>query len=155
RAAERSRAAARAERLPSLSVNADYGAIGVNPAQSHGTFSVVGSVRLPIWQGGRTEGSIEQADAALSQRKAELSDVRGHIESDVRNAYLDLKAAASQFDVALRNVEVTQDTLKLTRQKLDEGISDNVAVVQAQDALASAELDRINSVFAHNLAKLA
>src|SRR5215470_17009394 len=75
-AAERTRAAARAERLPSLSVSGDYGAIGVNPAQSHGTFSVVGTLRLPIWQGGRTEGEIEQAEAALAQRIAELSDLR-------------------------------------------------------------------------------
>jgi len=155
RAAERTRAAARAERLPSLSVNADYGAIGVNPAQSHGTFNVVGTLRLPIWQGGRTEGNIEQADAALAQRKAELSDVRSRIESEVRNAYLDLQAAASQIDVARKNVEVTEETLALTRQKLDEGISDNVAVVQSQDALANAQLDHINSIFAHNLAKLA
>jgi len=153
-AAERNRAAARAERLPSFSVNADYGATGVNPAQSHGTFSVVGTVRLPIWQGGRTEGNIDQAEAALAQRRAELSDLRGRIESDVRNAYLDLQASASQVEVAQKNVEVTQDTLTLTRQKLEEGISDNVAVVQAQDALANAHLDRINSIFAHNVAKL-
>src|SRR5262249_10808002 len=153
RAAGRSLAAARAERLPSLSLNADYGAIAVTPAQSHGTFSVVGTLRLPIWQGGRTEGNIEQAEAALAQRRAELWDLRGRIESDVRNAYLDLQAAASQVDVAQKNAEVTEDTLTLTRQKLEEGISDNVAVVQAQDALANAHLDRINSIFAHNVAK--
>jgi outer membrane protein TolC len=35
------------------------------------------------------------------------------------------------------------------------GVSDNVAVVQAQDALANAHLDHINSVFAYNLGKLA
>ena len=155
RAAERSLAAARAERLPALSVSADYGAIGVNPAQSHGTFGVVGTVRIPIWLGGRTEGSIEQAEAALAQRKAELSDTRGRIESDVRNAYLDLQAAASQVDVAEKNVEVSEETLALTRQKLDAGISDNVSVVQSQDALASAHLDRINAIFAHDVAKLA
>jgi len=44
RAAERSKQAARAERLPSLNLSADYGAIGTNPAQSHGTFTVV---RIP------------------------------------------------------------------------------------------------------------
>src|SRR5437667_1097976 len=94
RAAERNRAAARAERLPSLSLSADYGAIGMNPAQSHGTFAVVGSLRFPIWQGGRIEGDIEQADAGLAQRHAELEDLRGRVEMDVRNAYLDLQAAA-------------------------------------------------------------
>ena len=66
-----------------------------------------------------------------------------------------LQAATSQAAVAQTNVEVSEQTLNLTRQKLDAGISDNVAVVQSQDALATAQLDRINSVFAHNLAKLA
>ena len=50
---------------------------------------------------------------------------------------------------------MSQDTLTLTRQKLEAGVSDNLAVVRSQDAVASAQLDYINSVFAHNLAKLA
>jgi outer membrane protein TolC len=54
RAAELARSGARSERLPSLSVNADYGVIGTNPSQSHGTFSVTGTLRFPIWEGGRT-----------------------------------------------------------------------------------------------------
>jgi outer membrane protein TolC len=153
-AAERTRAAARAERLPSFSVGGDYGVIGVNPAQSHGTFSLIGTVRIPIWEGGRTEGDISEAEAALAQRKAEMADLRGKIESDVRNAFLDMQAAESQVSVAEKNLEVNQETLTLTRQKLDAGISDTVAVVQSQDAVASAQLDYINSVFAHNIAKL-
>jgi outer membrane protein TolC len=153
-AAENYQAAARSERLPSVSVSADYGVIGVNPAQSHGTFSVIGTLRVPIYQGGRTEGNMEQAAAAVAQRKAERSDLRGRIESDVRNAYLDLQAAASQVDVAEKNLQVNRETLELTRQKFESGISDSVAVVQSQDAVAGAQLDYINSVFAHNVAKL-
>ena len=154
RAAEFTRSAARAERLPSLSLSADYGAIGTNPSQSHGTFSVVGTLSVPIWQGGRTGGDIEQAEAALAQREAELDDVHAHIESDVRNAFLDLQAASSQVDVARRNLEVTKETLDLTRQRLSAGVTEYVEVVQAEESVASAELDFINSVFAHNVAKL-
>ncbi len=60
RAAELSRSAARAERLPSFSVNANYGAIGTNPAQAKGTYTVAGTVRVPIWQGGRAGGDVEK-----------------------------------------------------------------------------------------------
>jgi outer membrane protein TolC len=154
RAAERALFAARAERLPSLSLSADYGVIGTNPAESHGTFTVAGSLRIPIWQGGRTEGDIEQANAALSQRRAEMDDLRSRVESDVRNAFLDLQAATSQVEVARRNLDVTRETLTLTRQRFDTGITDSVEVSQAQSSVASAELDYINSVFAHNVAKL-
>lgn len=153
-AAERARAAARAEHLPSLSLSADYGVIGPTPDHSHATFSVVGSLKIPIWQGGRIEGDVEQANAALAQRQAELEDLRSKVEADVRNAYLDLGAARSQVDVARENLGVTQENLKLTRQRFDAGVSDNVDVVQSQDAVAGAELDYINGVFAHNVAKL-
>jgi outer membrane protein TolC len=154
RAAQHTRDAARAEHLPSLSVNADYGAIGTNPAQAHGTFSVVGTLSFPIWQGGRIEGDIEEADASLGQRRAELEDLRGRIEADVRNAFLDLQAAGTQVEVARQNIDVARETLTLTRQRLDVGVSTNVEVVQAQQSVASAELDYIDSVFAHNVAKL-
>jgi outer membrane protein TolC len=154
RAAEKTVSAARAERLPSLAVNADYGVIGLNPAQSHGTFSVTGTLHIPIWQGGRTEGDIEQANAALSQRRAELEDLRSRVESEVRNAFLDLQAAASQVEVARRNLDVNRETLTLSRERFDTGITDSVEVSQAQASVASAELDYINSVFAHDVAKL-
>jgi outer membrane protein TolC len=154
RAAERSRSAARAERFPSLALNADYGAIGTNPSQAHGTFSVAGSLKFPIWQGGKTEGDIEQANAALAQRRAELEDLRGQVEADVRKAYLDVEAARTQVEVARENIQVSEENLKLTRQRFDAGVADNVTVVQSQESVANAELDYINSVFAHNLAKL-
>jgi len=154
RAARHTLAAAHAERLPSLSLNGDYGVIGTNPAQSHGTFSVSGTVHFPIWQGGRVEGDTEQANAALAQRQAEMEDLRSEIEAEVRNAYLDLQAASSQVEVAQRNVQVAKETLELTKQKFQAGVSDNVEVIQAQESLVTADLDYVNSVFAHNLAKL-
>jgi len=153
-AAERTLAAARDERLPSLTVNGNYGKIGTNPAQTQTTYYGAASLNIPIWRGGRTEGEITQAKATLAQRRAEFEDTRGQVESDVRNAYLDLRAATSQVEVAKRNLQVTRETLDLTRQRFDAGATDNVEVVQAQESLTSAELDVINSVFAHNVAKL-
>ncbi len=154
RAAERALTAARDERYPSLSVSADYGAIGTNPGQAHGTYTAVATLTVPIWRGGRTGGDIEQAQAALQQRQAELEDQKSQVESDVRNAFLDLQAAASQVQVAQQNLDVTRQTLAQERQRFEAGVSNDVVVTQAQESVASAELDYINSVFAHNLAKL-
>lgn len=153
-AAERALAAARSERLPSVAVNADYGAIGSTPSDARKTFAIVGTVRVPIWQGGRTEGQIEQAEAVMAERRAELEDLGSGVEADIRKAYLDMQAATSQVDVALKNREISREALDLTRQRFDAGVSDNVEVVRAQESVATAELDYINSVYAHNVAKL-
>lgn len=154
RAAERAHAAARAERYPSLGVTADYGGIGVNLSQLQTTYTATASLKIPIWQGGRAEGDIQQSDATLAQRRAEYEDLKGQIESDVRSAFLDLQAAASQVDVAKKNVEVTKEALELTHQKVEAGVVDNVQYMQAQEAVTNAEFDYINGVFAFNIAKL-
>jgi outer membrane protein TolC len=155
RAAERVRRAAHWERAPSLELSADYGAIGVNPGQSHGTFTVAGTLRIPIWRGGRVEGEIQEAEAALAQRRAELQDVRGRVEADVREAFLDLETAANQIEVSRNNQKVASETLTLTQQRFEAGIADAVEVTQAQEAVASADLDYITGLFAYNLAKVA
>jgi outer membrane protein TolC len=153
-AAVKALAAARAERLPSASVSGNYEVIGTNPSQSHGAFTVVGTVSIPLWQGGRTAGDIAQAQAVLAQRQAELDDTRGQIEAEVRQACLDLEAAAGQVEVANKNLQVSKETLEMTRTRMEAGVINTLEVVQAQQTVASAQLDLIESVFAHNLAKL-
>ena len=154
RASELARSAARDELLPSIAVSADFGEIGVNPGQAFGTYTVAGSVRIPIWQGGRAKGDMEEANAALAQRRAELEDLKSLVESQVRKAYLDLQASASQVEVAQKNVQVSKETLDLTKQRFEAGVTDSVEVVQSEQTVAAAELDYINSVFGLNLAKL-
>ena len=153
-AATKALAAARAERLPSVSLSGYYEVIGTNPSQSHGAFAAVGTVNIPVWPGGRTGADIAQAEAVLAQRQAELEDTRGQIESQVRQAFLDLEAAAGQTDLARKNLQVAQETLEMTRARMQAGVINTLEVVQAQETLATAQLDLIQSVFAHNLAKL-
>ena len=42
----------------------------------------------------------------------------------------------------------------MAKEKFDLGVTDSVEVTQAAEAVANAELDRITSLFIHNLAKL-
>ena len=152
-AAEFSRKAAVAERFPTLDFAADYGVIGINPAKSHGTFSVSGQLHFPIWAGGQTGGDIKQADARLQQRRAEYDDLRARVEADVRTAFLDLTAAAEQVGVAQSRRALAQDELQQSRDRFSSGVADTVEVVQAQEVVSSAEQDYIASLNAHNLAK--
>jgi outer membrane protein TolC len=154
-AAELAHQGARAERLPTVEVSGDYGVIGTSPGSSHGTFAISGAVRFPIWQGGRVKGDVEQADAALEQRRAEYQDLRGRVDADVRAALLDLNSAASQVTVSQSNRDLAGQTLVQARDRFAAGVADTIEVVQAQEAVAAAEQDYIASLYAHNLAKAA
>jgi outer membrane protein TolC len=152
-AAEFARKAAVAEHFPTLGVTADYGVIGINPANSHGTFDVSAQLLFPIWAGGRTHGDIVEADATLKQRRAEYEDVRARVEADVRDAYLDLNAAAELVRVAQSRRALAQDQLTQSTDRFASGVADTVEVTQAQEVVASAESDYIANLSAHNLAK--
>lgn len=155
RAAEAALKASHAERLPNLMLTADYGASGLRPtASAHGVFNVTGTLTIPLYQGGRVGGDVAQAEAVLHQRQAEAADVRGRIDQDVRQAFIDLVAAADQVDVARSNVDLAEDTLRQARDRFRDGIADTVEVVQAQQSVVQAHDDFVAAVFSHNLAKV-
>jgi outer membrane protein TolC len=155
KAAELSKSAAAAEYLPALELNGDYGVLGVTPTnQAHGTYTAAGGVRIPIFRSGRTRADIEQADAALAQRKAEYQDSKGRAEQDVRVAALDVTAAAQLVKVADSNRALAADTLEQARDRFRSGVADTIEVVQAQESVATAEQDYISAVFASNLAQV-
>jgi outer membrane protein TolC len=155
RAAEDRVKAIRAATLPSLSLQADYGLIGVNPAQSHGTFSVTGAINFPIYSGTRLKGESEQAGAQLEQRRAQYADVQGRVEFEVRQAFIDLNSAADQVALASKNAELAADTLRQSQDRFGAGVADTVEVVQAQQTVVQANNDLISATYEHNLAKIA
>jgi outer membrane protein TolC len=152
-AAELAKKAAQAERYPYVDLYSDFGASGTAPQSSHGVFTVTGSVRFNIFDGGRISADVEAADAALAQRRSEAADLRAQIDADIRQAFLDLTTAAEQVMVSQSNRELAQDTLNQSRDRFAAGVADTVEVVQAQEQVAAAEQDYIASLYAHNLAK--
>jgi outer membrane protein TolC len=154
RAAELSHRAAVAGRYPSLDINANYGDIGVTPAHSNGTWQVNGGVSIPIFAGGKVHGEILEADAQLKQARSQLGDLRGRIDYEVRAALLDLNSAAEQVEVARSSVELAEQSLVQSRDRFTAGVADNLEVVQAQESVAAAHDSYIQSLYAHNLAKV-
>jgi len=154
RAAELSRRAAAAGHYPSLDMNANLGDIGVTPSQSNGTWQVNGGLNIPIFAGNRVHSDVLEADAQLKQARSQLGDLRGRIDYEVRSALLDLTAAAEQVEVARSSVDLAEQALAQSQDRFTAGVADNLEVVQAQEALASAHESYIQSLYAHNLSKV-
>jgi outer membrane protein TolC len=154
RAAELSRRAAVAGHYPSLDVNANLGDIGVVPGQSNGTWQVIGGLNIPIFAGNRVHADVLEADAQLKQARSQLGDLRGRIDYEVRTALLDLNAATDQVEVARSSVELAEQALAQSQDRFTAGVTDNLEVVQAQEALAGAHENYIQSLYAHNLSKV-
>jgi len=153
-AAENARKAATDERLPTISFSGDYGDIGVNVAHSHGTGDATGSLDVPIFEEGKLRGDAKMAQAQLDETRAKLSDLRGQIAADVRDSILDIQAAEKLVDVASSNVDLAKEALSEAQQRYKAGVSDNLAVSQAQQAMAQADQQYVAALYRHNIAKL-
>jgi outer membrane protein TolC len=153
KAAEATRAAAASELLPTVRVNADYGALGLTASDTVATYSLSGSVNVPIFQGGRTQGRIAEAEADLRQRRAEAEDMRSQIYYDVRTAFLDLQATGEQLQVATRSRELANQELMQARDRFAAGVANNIEVVQAQQSVTAAEEAYIDALLGFDVSK--
>jgi outer membrane protein TolC len=154
KAAQEQRKAATADRLPTLKFNGDYGDIGVNVKTSHGTGNASGTMSVPLFKEFALRGEAQVAQAHLDTAKAQLSDKSAQVDADVRDALLDIASAQQQVLVAQSSVALANEALSEAQQRYANGVSDNLAVSQAQQSVAQADDQYVTSLYRHNLAKL-
>ncbi len=154
RAAELRRSAAWKGYLPSVGVSGTYGVLGYTADSMAPNYSAAASLNIPIFQGGRVQADVKEADAALKTRQEQAESLKGRIEQEVQDSILDLKAAARQVEVAKIGLELAQQTVDQSQDRFAAGVTNNVEVIQAQQQLAAANDLYISSLFAHNIAKV-
>lgn len=154
-AARANRASAQAGRLPSLHLDADYGAIGATVSTAESTFTVGALVRVPLFQGGATRGRVQQMDAELKQRQAEAADIKAGVQYEVAAALLDISAADAGVTTAKSAEVLAQRQLEQAQDRFRAGVSSTIELAQAQEALATAADNAIAATHARTLAALA
>jgi len=140
-----------AQRLPVISVSADYGGGGANLGNFNQLYTVSGNVSVPIYTGGRIRADIEQARADLARKETEYEDLKGRIAYDVRVAWLDAIASESSIRVAERNKALAAQALAQSQDRYANGVTNLLEVVQAQEAIAAAADNYIESLYSFNV----
>lgn len=154
-AAEFSLRAQKGQRLPVISVQANYGGAGVNVGNFSQVYGLAGKISLPIYTGGRIRADIDQAQANLARRQAEYEDLQGRIAYDIRVAWLDVQASDTSVRVAQRNQALAERALEQSRDRYTNGVTNYLEVLQAQEAVTVSSENYIQSVYSFNVAKMA
>jgi outer membrane protein TolC len=154
KAYEEQRKAATADRYPTVKFDGDYGDIGPTLGHSHGTGDAQGTLSVPVFKEYGLRGEAQVAQAQLNTQKAQMSDLNAQVDADVRDALLDIEAAQKQVEVARSSVELAGEELSDAQQRYANGVSDNLAVSQAQQSVAQANDQYVSSLYRDNVAKL-
>jgi outer membrane protein len=148
--------AVKSERLPNLVAFADYGTTGVNgatvsllPTRDYGF-----GLRVPIFDGGRRDARRAEAASQFRQESARSNDLREQVELEIRTALDSLHSAEEQFKVAEEGLTLADSELTQARRRYSAGFASNLEVTDAQTRLERARDNRIDALYAYNIARI-
>lgn len=138
--------AARAERMPSVSLHSLYGRVGypsgVVPMLDRTNWTVGFSLSVPVLTGGRQRASEAMARAELEQSRAQLQQIRERAAVDTRAAWADLVAAHATWQATAGTVEQAVRAHDIAQVRYREGVSTQLELSDARLLLQQAEANR-------------
>ncbi len=143
-----------ARHFPRFTISGNYGGIGRTLADVRGTGQIQGSLTLSLYDRDRN-GEQQEIRNRLERVDRQIADLRLGIEEDIREALLNLETATQEVTVAQAGLQLAQRELQLARDRFHDGVTNNIEVVNAQDALARAQQNSITALTRHADAKIA
>jgi outer membrane protein TolC len=144
--------AARADRLPTLSVGATLSNQAfpdqVSPFDARFRRNWNAEVRLsfPIFLGFRTVGSVRRAEAALEQARADRDQVQEQVSLDVAMARAELERAQALIGARRATVRQAQRAQHLASVRYANGIATQLEVTDARVLAQQAETNEVQAM---------
>lgn len=154
-AARQAVTAIRAERLPSVSLIADDGVNGLSFQHLLNTYQYGVQVSVPIFEGFRREGRIQEQQGVVREADVQLRDIGQQAAADVRSAILDLQTAAQQVDATRERLRLAEQEVSQARERFRAGVAGNADVITALLSLTTAQTAVIDAQTNYQSARVA
>ena len=154
-AARQTSGAIRAERLPSLTAFGDEGWLGTNSGNKLNTYQWGVQVTVPVFDGLRREGRIEESEARVSEIDVRRRDLRQQTAIEVRGALLDLGSAREAVDAAREQLRLTEQEVAQARDRFRAGVSGNADVITASLTLNTSRTQLVDALASYQSARVA
>jgi outer membrane protein len=145
--------AAGEQRLPSLDFSGFWFYQGSRFNNGIPAYTYAVALEFPIFTGGRIRA--EEAHAKLEEQH--VAEIRRQLEAqivnEVKSALDELTAARNSVDVANLGLQLAQEEVAQAQRRFAAGVTTNVEVITAQDALARASDNQIGALYQFNLSR--
>jgi outer membrane protein TolC len=140
--------AARAQRLPALTVGSQYGRIAYPPSgvpdwdSFFNNWTVTVGLQLPLFTGGRIRGDELVAQADLIEARQDYAQAREYAALDARQAVAQLEEAESSWLASLGTAEQASRAYNIAEVRYREGISTQLELSESRILLQQAQANR-------------
>jgi len=139
--------------LPKLDATANYGGIGRTLNSIRATELAQISLTFTVFDRDR-DGEEHQIQAQIRRLDRQINDARLGVEQDLRQALLDIDSAAEEVSVAGVGLDLAQKEVDLAQLRFGQGVTNNIEVISAQDALSRAQQNQIVALTHHADARI-
>ncbi len=153
--ARQSVSSVRAERLPTLSFVGDDGVNGLSHSHLLNTYDYGVQVSLPILDGFRREGRIQEQQGIVREAEIQQRDIEQQAAADVRGALIDLHSASEQVAATRERLSLAQDEVSQARERFRAGVAGNADVITALLSLTTAHTAVIDAQTSYQTARVA
>jgi outer membrane protein len=155
-AAEAGTKAARAGKLPTVALSADYFSEPVGAQFPRLTNTVMAGVliRFNAFDGGLTRANISEADAARRKASQDLESEKRRVELEQQAAKLDLDSACARVETTATQVQSAEESLRSLQAGYKEGMTPLTDVLSAQSALTAARVSRLAALYDVRIAQV-
>ena len=108
----------------------------------------------PIFQGGVTNGRVDEAHALLNGLQAQLEGLRADLRLALTQAVLSVGAAQAALGVATELVTLAQERLVLAEGRYSTGVGNSIELGDAELALRDAQTQRVSAEYDLALARV-
>ena len=154
-AARQQASAIRMEALPTVGVLADYGVSQRNGRSYLPTYDLGVSLSVPIFDGFRREGRIEEQTSAARDLENRARDLRVQVEADVRTAVLNLASSAEAVAAARERLALAEQEVSQARERFQAGVAGNADVITAALSLNAARTLLVDALTSYQASRVA
>ncbi len=154
-AAQRQVESIKSERLPSLAAFLDDGPTSKSLGHLMPTYDWGIRVTVPIFDGFRREGRMQEQQAAIQELGVRKRDLTDQAAIDVSGALLDLNSAREELAATEEHLRLSEQELAQSRDRFRSGVTGNAEVVTASLNLNAARTQVVDARAAFQSARVA
>ncbi len=154
-AARQQASAIRMEALPTVGVLADYGLSQRNGRSFLPTYDLGLSLSVPIFDGFRREGRIEEQTSTARDLENRARDLRVQVEADVRTAVLNLASSTEAVAAARERLSLAEQEVSQARERFQAGVAGNADVITAALSLNAARTLLVDALTSYQASRVA
>ena len=145
--------AARASLLPQVGFHAGFETDRQTFADRGGAnWLISASLHWNIFNGGADRARMNEAAYGLDRARALEKQADSQVRLQVRRAYADFRSAAERIDVAQATVSMAEESLRITKNRYDGGLSNVTDLLRTETALLEARNRRLAAIYDQRLA---